>query len=65
MCSGMRSLHNFEMVSCMSLVRYWLLLMMGVIISRMILLQCVVTEFRWLMIGREMGISSFAPFVYV
>ena len=46
----------------MSLVRYLLSAMMGVMNFRRQLLVCVVIEFLWLIIGRAMLVRFFAPF---
>ena len=57
--------HSLEMVWCTSLVRKGLLLMIGVISLRKMLLQCVVIEFLWSIIGRERLASDLPPRVYI
>ena len=52
-------------MSWTSFGRNRLVLMIGVILSRSMVLECVVTEFLWLIIGRDIGVSSLAPFAYV
>ena len=58
-------MHSLEMVWCTSFVRKGLLLMIGVISLRKMLLQCVVIEFLWLIIGRERLASALPPRVYI
>ena len=58
-------MHNLEMVWCTSLVNKGLLLMIGVISFCKTLLQCVVIEFLWFIIGRERFASALPPRVYI
>ena len=65
MCVGGLCVHSFEMVWCTSFVRKGILLIIGVISFRKMLLQCVVIEFLWLIIGLDRLASALPPRVYI